>query len=158
LHAAPDPQIVLIHMNPDAVVDDAISHPLVMIASDGTEEHPRGAGTFARVLARHVREQKRFSMLDAVRKMSLMPAQRLEVATPDARRKGRLQAGADADIVVFDPERIADRATFRAPTEPSVGVRYLVVAGTVVVQDGRVVDGAAPGRSLTAASRSPLTQ
>ena len=144
LHAALDPQIVLIHMNPDAVVDDAISHPLVMIASDGSQEHPRGAGTFARVLARHVREQKRFSILDAVRKMSLMPAQRLETATPDAHRKGRLQEGADADIVVFDSERIEDRATFRTPTEPSVGVRYLVVAGTAVVQDGRVVDGVAP--------------
>ena len=137
-------------MNPDAVVDDAISHPLTMIASDGTQEHPRGAGTFAHVLARQVREQKRLSILDAVKKMSLMPAQRLETATSDAHRKGRLQEGADADIVVFDPTHIEDRATFRTPTEPSVGVRYLIVAGGVVIRDGLVVDGVTPGRPLTA--------
>ena len=81
-----------------------------------------------------------------------MPAQRLEKATPEAKRLGRLQNGAQADIVVFDPQTVQDRATFRAPTKPSAGVRYLVVAGTVVVDEGHIVEGAAPGRALM---RSP---
>ena len=156
LHASSNPQVVLIHNIPDEVVDSVISHPLVMIASDGMREHPRGAATFARVLARYVRAHKRLSLLEAVKKMSLLPAQRLERATGDAHRKGRLQEGADADIVVFNPEQVEDRATFRTPTEPSVGVRYLIVAGTLVVDDGRLVKGPAPGRPLTAHRNSRL--
>ena len=152
LHAAPEPRLILIHTNPDEVVDAIIADPLVAIASDGVKDHPRGAGTYARVLARYVRDQKRITLNDAIRKMSLMPAQRLEKATPEAKRLGRLQNGAQADIVVFDPQTVQDRATFRAPTKASVGVRYLVVAGTVVVDEGHIVEGAAPGRALV---RSP---
>jgi N-acyl-D-aspartate/D-glutamate deacylase len=148
LHADPEPHTVLIHMNPEEVVDAVIADPSVMIASDGVKDHPRGAGTHARVLARHVRDQKTITLMDAMRKMSLMPAQRLETVLPDAKRLGRLQQGVQADIVVFDPDAIQDHATFRAPTEPSTGVKYLVVAGTVVVDDGRLVEGAVPGRPL----------
>ena len=139
---------MLIHTNPDEVVDAIVADPLVVIASDGLKNHPRGAGTHARVLARYVRDQKRITLNDAIRKMSLMPAQRLEKATAEAKRLGRLQQGAQADIVVFDPQTVQDRATFRAPTEASAGVRYLVVAGTVVVDEGRIVEGVAPGRAL----------
>jgi len=148
LHAAPDPRYVLIHMNPPDLVDAIIADSLVAIASDGFTTHPRGAGTHARVLALHVREQKATTLSGAIRKMSLMPALRLESVTPQARQLGRLQTGAAADIVVFDPKVIQDRATFRAPAEASVGVRYLVVAGTVVVDEGRIVEGVAPGRAL----------
>ena len=148
LHAAPEPRLVLIHTNPDEVVDAVIAAPLVAIASDGLKDHPRGAGTHARVLARYVRDQKTITLNDAIRKMSLMPAQRLEKATPDAKRLGRLQQGSQADIVVFDPQTVQDRATFRSPTEASVGVRYLVVAGAVVVDDGHIVEGVAPGRAF----------
>ena len=102
----------------------------------------------ARILARYVRDQKTITLADAVRKMSLLPAQRLETVLPDAKRLGRLQEGAQADIVVFDPAAVQDHATFRAPNEPSTGVRYLVVAGTVVVDAGRIVDDALPGRPL----------
>jgi N-acyl-D-aspartate/D-glutamate deacylase len=150
LHSSTDPIVVLGHQNPDDVVDAIVKHPLVMIASDGLKQHPRNAGTFARVLGRHVRSQGSLTLLDAVRKMSLMPAQRLEAATPAARRKGRLQPGADADIVVFDLQRIEDKATFRVASAPSVGVRYLLVAGTLVVDDGRLVEGVAPGRPILA--------
>jgi N-acyl-D-aspartate/D-glutamate deacylase len=149
LHASPQPHNVLIHMNPDQVVDEVIRHPLVMIASDGIKQHPRSAGTYSRVLARYVRAQGSLTLMDAVRKMSLMPAQRLEAATAAARRKGRIQPGADADIVVFDPQTIEDKATYRAAGAPSVGVRYLLVAGTLVVAEGRIVEGVAPGRPLT---------
>jgi N-acyl-D-aspartate/D-glutamate deacylase len=99
-------------------------------------------------LARYVREQKTMSLNEAIRKMSLMPAERLETVDTDAKRIGRLRQGAQADIVVFDPQTVQDRASFRAPTEASVGVRYLVVAGVVVVDGGHIVDGVAPGRAL----------
>ena len=148
LHAAPEPRVVLIHANPEEVVDAAIAHPLVAIASDGLKDHPRGAGTHARVLSRYVRDQKTITLSDAIRKMSLLPAQRLERAIPEAKRLGRLQQGAQADLVVFDPQLIQDHATFRAPTGASSGVRYLVVAGTVAVDEGRVIEGVAPGRAL----------
>jgi hypothetical protein len=148
LHAIPEPHVVLIHTNPDDVVDAVIGHPLVIVASDGIKEHPRNAATFTRVLARYVRSQKSITLSDAIRKMALMPAQRLEMATPAARRKGRLQRGADADIVVFDPSSIQDRATFVDPIAPSVGVRYLIVGGTLVVDESRFLDGVAPGRAL----------
>ncbi len=80
--------------------------------------------------------------------MTLMPAQMLERSTPVGRQKGRLQEGADADIVVFDAATISDRSTFQKPMEPSVGVHYLVVAGTVVVDDGKIVPDVFPGRAL----------
>jgi N-acyl-D-aspartate/D-glutamate deacylase len=154
LHASPEPRLILIHTNPDELVDAVVRHPLVMIASDGLRLHPRNAGTFARVLARYPRVQGSLSLMDALRKMTLMPARRLETATAAARRKGRLQEGADADVVVFDPATIADRATYRAPAEPSVGVRFLLVSGTLVVEDGRVVEGVFPGRPLVSDRRA----
>jgi N-acyl-D-aspartate/D-glutamate deacylase len=155
LHAAPEPRLVLVHVNPDAIVDAVIRHPLVMIASDGLGPHPRNAGTYSRVLARYVRAQQSLTLMDALRKMTLLPARRLETATAAARRKGRLQEGADADVVVFDPASIAARATYRAPAEPSVGVRFLLVAGALVVDGGRIVDGVAPGRGLTSDRGTP---
>ena len=156
-HRSPEPQLVIIHTNPDELVDAVMLHPLAIVASDGLIEkgkgHPRAAGTYARVLSRYVRSQGRLSLQDAIRKSSLMPAQRLESATAAARRKGRLQEGADADVVVFDPLTIADRATYDKPAEPSVGMRYVLVAGTPVVEAGKLVPGVFPGRALTRADR-----
>jgi N-acyl-D-aspartate/D-glutamate deacylase len=119
-----------------------------MIASDGAEGHPRNAGTYSRVLAQYVREKQTVTLMDALRKMSLMPAQMLEHSTPAARQKGRLQQGADADIVVFDAKTITDRSTFEKPMEPSTGVRYLVVGGTLLVDEGKLVPDVFPGRAL----------
>src|SRR5437867_1502568 len=141
LHRQPAPELVLIFQNTDEMVDSVIAHPLVMIASDGHIKngrgHPRGAGTYARILSRHVRSQQRLTMMDALRKMSLMPAQRLERATAAARKKGRLQEGADADIVVFDPRSVTDRATYESPAQPSSGFKYVLVSGTPVVEEGK---------------------
>ncbi|MGB8113142.1 MAG: amidohydrolase family protein [Candidatus Sulfotelmatobacter sp.] len=148
LHNSNTTRWVLIFANTQEVVDQVIPNPLVMIASDGAEGHPRNAGTFSRVLAQYVREKGTITLMDAIRKMTLMPAEMLERSTPAARHMGRLQEGSDADIVVFDANTIRDRATFQKPMEPSVGVRYLVVGGTLVVDEGKIVDGVFPGRAL----------
>ena len=140
--------------NTEEMVRAAIAHPLVMIASDGLiengKDHPRGAGTFARVLGRYVREQHALGLMDAVRKASLMPAQRLETMAPAMRQKGRLQVGADADIAVFDPARVIDKATFENAAQYSEGFRHVLVEGTFVVRDGKLQDGVAPGQGIRA--------
>ncbi|HEV3306156.1 MAG TPA: amidohydrolase family protein [Candidatus Sulfotelmatobacter sp.] len=148
LHSSSATHWVLIFANTQEIVDKVIPHPLVMIASDGAEGHPRNAGTYSRVLAQYVREKGTLTLMDAIRKMSLMPAEMLERSTPAARKKGRLQEGADADIVVFDSKTISDRSTFEKPMEPSVGVRYLVVGGTLVVDEGKLVPDVFPGRVI----------
>jgi N-acyl-D-aspartate/D-glutamate deacylase len=148
LHGSTTTHWILIFANTQEVVDKVIPHPLVMIASDGAEGHPRNAGTYSRVLTQYVREKGTVTLMDAIRKMSLMPAQMLERSTPAGRQKGRLQEGADADIVIFDAGTISDRATFQKPMEPSVGVRYLLVGGTVVIDKGKIVPNVFPGRAL----------
>ena len=151
-HEAPEPRGVILHTNPPELVDAVMLHPLTMVASDGGlkngKGHPRSAGTYARVLSRYVRAQGRMSLMEAIRKASLMPAQRLETSVPEARRKGRLQEGADADIAVFDPATVEDRASYEHPSEPSVGFRYVLVAGTLVVDSGKLVEGTFPGRAV----------
>jgi N-acyl-D-aspartate/D-glutamate deacylase len=148
LHAEPGNRAVLLFMNTQEMVDAVIAEPLVMIASDGEDGHPRNAGTFSRILARYVRERGSVTLMDAIRKMALMPAQRLEKSTVTARRKGRLQEGADADIVVFDPKIVADRSTYAAPREPSVGMKYVLVGGTVLIDQAKLVPNTFPGKPL----------
>ena len=146
---------VIAFMIPDSVVSLAIRHPLVMIASDAggrASGHPRLAGTHARVLGHFVREQGALSLMDAIRKLSLMPAQRLERAVPEMRQKGRVRVGADADLTVFDPSLVADRATYKDPTQYSTGIIHVLVNGTFVVRDANLVKGVAPGRPV----RRPL--
>jgi len=139
--------MVAVHSIPEDMVRVAVANPIVMIASDGIMEngkgHPRAAGTYARVLGRYVREQHALGLMDALRKMNLMPAQRLGIQT-----KGRLQVGADADITVFDPDKVIDRATFDNPAQYSEGISYVLVNGTFVVKEGRVQEGVSPGRGL----------
>ena len=154
LHNSSTTQWVLIFANTQEIVDKVIPHPLVMIASDGAEGHPRNAGTYSRVLAQYVREKGTITLMDAIRKMSLMPAEMLERSTPAARQKGRLQEGADADIVVFDARTITDRSTFEKPMEPSLGVRYLMVGGRVVVDEGKLVPDVFPGRAILGPGKS----
>jgi len=130
------------------MVDTVIAAPLVMIASDGEDGHPRNAGTFTRILKRYVRERGSLTLMDAIRKMSLMPALRLERSTPAARGKGRLQEGADADVIAFDPQSVGDRATYQAPREPSVGMKFVIVGGAVLIDRGALLPDRFPGRAI----------
>jgi len=139
--------MVAIHSIPEDIVRLAIANPQVMIASDGILEdgmgHPRAAGCFTRVLGRYVREQKVLPLMEALRKMTAAPAERLGIAN-----KGRIAVGADADIAVFDAARVIDRATFENPAQYAEGMVYVLVNGVPVVRGGSLVDGVAPGRGL----------
>ena len=130
----------------------ALTHPLVMITSDGVIEdgkgHPRGAGTFTHVLGRLVREEGHLTLMEALRKMTIMPASRLESSVPDMRRRGRIALGAFADLAIFDPSTVIDRATYTNSAQYSEGVRYVVVNGTVVLDGGAFLNGATPGRAI----------
>ncbi|MEP7337815.1 MAG: amidohydrolase family protein [Acidobacteriota bacterium] len=143
---------VIIHSIPEEIARMAVANPQIIIASDGWlaqgKGHPRAAGTYARVLGRYVREQKVLSLMDAIRKMSLMPAQRLEAAVPMMRSKGRLKVGADADIAIFDPAAVIDRATFENPAQYSTGIRHVLVGGVFVVRDEKIIEGVKPGRGI----------
>jgi dihydroorotase len=144
---------VIMHMMKDVHVEQAISHPGIMIASDGVpfidgKGHPRGAGTFARVLGHYSREKKLLSLMDALAKMTILPARRLEGHVPMMKHKGRIAVGADADITVFNPQQVIDRATFEAPTTPSAGISQVLVSGVFVVRDGALIPTALPGRAV----------
>jgi dihydroorotase len=143
---------------PDDAARAAVANPIVMIASDGPEAtgpniHPRGQGTFSRVLGHYVREEKALDLMTALRKMTLMPAQRLEKHAPMFRDKGRIRIGADADMTVFDPDKVIDKATYEKPLQYSEGIQFVFVNGTPVVRDGKLVEGVFPGR----AARAPIT-
>jgi dihydroorotase len=105
------------------------------------------------VLGKYVREEKVLTLMEALRKMTVMPAQRLEKRAPMMKQKGRISIGADADITIFDPGRIIDRATIEAPARASEGVRYVLVNGFLVVMDGKLKDGITPGRAIRAEVR-----
>jgi N-acyl-D-aspartate/D-glutamate deacylase len=143
---------VVVHTNTEQMVAVALTSPLTIIASDAYWQngtgHPRTAGTFARVLGRYVREAHALSLMDAIRKMTLMPAQRLEARVPAMRQKGRLRVGADADITIFDASRVLDRSTYREPSLAPVGIQHVIVNGVSVVVNGQAVAGVAPGKAV----------
>jgi dihydroorotase len=134
-------------------VSAAIAHPGVIIASDGVpyvngKAHPRGAGTYSRVLGRYVRELKVLTLFDAIKKMSYLPAKRLEDAVPQMKNKGRIKIGADADIVIFDADTVKDKATFKDPALPSVGIIHVLVGGEFIVKDTKYLEGVFPGKAI----------
>jgi len=102
------------------------------------------------VLGRYVRDSRSLSLMEALRKMTLMPAQRLEPRVPAMRQKGRLRVGADADITIFDAARVIDRSTYREPSLSPVGMQHVIVNGVSVVADGDAVEGVAPGKPVRA--------
>ena len=119
--------------------------PWVMVASDGGigTRHPRGAGTFPRVLGRYVREQQWISLPEAIRKMTSLAASQMKIA-----ERGTLKEGYFADVVVFDPATIADTATFEKPHQYPVGIDTVIVNGIVTVRNGKHT-GAHAGRALS---------
>ena len=149
--------MVVIHFIPDACMDTAVVSPLTAIATDGWLNdgagHPRTAGSYARVLGRFVRERRVLTLMEAIRKSSLMPAQRLERRAPMFLRKGRVVVGADADLAVFDPATVIDNATYQQPASPSTGFAHVLVGGVPVVRNGEFQRGTLPGK----AARAPIT-
>ncbi len=137
----------------DENLDRILAHPLGMVCSDGGafaidgptrrgSPHPRGAGSFPRVLGRYVRERKALTLSDAIAKMTSMPADRLRLAD-----RGRLAVGKAADVVVFDPQTVADAATFERPFQYPVGISLVMVNGAIVLRDGQR-RGTGTGRAL----------
>ena len=138
----------------EEVVNTAISSPLTIIASDGILDkgkgHPRTAGTYSRVLGNYVREKKALTLMDALAKMTLQPAQRLERRVPSMKNKGRIRVGTDADLTIFDPQTIIDRSTFQDPAIYSEGIKFVLVNGVLIVKDGQLQSGVTPGRPIRA--------
>jgi N-acyl-D-aspartate/D-glutamate deacylase len=133
-------------------VSKALAHPGVIVASDSIPfvdgaGHPRGAGTYARVLGHYVREQKLLPLMEALAKMTILPARRLD-HVPAMHNKGRLAIGADADITVFDPATVIDRSTFTKGNVSSAGIAHVLVNGQFVVRRGERVKDALPGRAV----------
>ena len=147
---------VIIHGRSEEQTRAAIVSPLTMIASDGFIEngrgHPRTSGTFAKVLGKYVRDEKALTLTDALRKMTIEPARRLEARVPSMATKGRIKVGADADLTIFDPATVIDKSTYEDATIPSAGIPYVIVGGQVVVDAGQLT-AARPGRAIRAPER-----
>ena len=109
--------------------------------------HPRAYGTFPRILRKYVREERKLTLPDAIRKFSALPAQRMRLVD-----RGVLKEGMWADVVVFDPETIRDRATFENPNQLSEGMRFVLVNGVPVIEEGQMTN-ALPGKVLRGAGR-----
>jgi N-acyl-D-amino-acid deacylase len=135
---------VVCHSMKDSDIETFYRQPWVMVSSDGGigSRHPRGAGTYPRVLGRYVRELHWLTLPEAIRKMTSFPAHRFELND-----RGLIRRGYKADIVIFDPKRIIDRATFEQPELTAEGVKRVFVNGTEVWANGRVT-GARPGKPL----------
>ena len=143
---------VILHVMKEEWIETALANDWVIVASDGMpyapRAHPRTAGTYSRILGRYVRERGTLDLMTALRKMSLLPADRLATMSDQMRNKGRIQVGADADIVVFDPDTVIDTATFEGGLSFSEGIVHTMVNGVFVVRDGETVQGVSPGRAI----------
>jgi dihydroorotase len=153
---------VISHANTEERLRISLADPLPMFASDGGRDfddrptHPRASGTFARILGHYVRDERVLPLPDAIRRMTLEPARRLERRVPEMRDRGRLRLGAYADVTIFDPAKIIDRSTYTDPAAHSEGILHVLVNGVPVVREG-VVDETAVlfGRRVPVGSRMP---
>jgi dihydroorotase-like cyclic amidohydrolase len=152
-YRATENKLVAAYAIPDADVVSGLQSNFTMIGSDailtpGNNNHPRGAGCFSRALGHYARDQKTLSLVDALAKMTILPAKRLEAKAPALRKKGRLQQGADADITIFDPNTINDRSTVDNPAQESVGIDYVLVLGQVVKSPDGLHKELRPGQAI----------
>ena len=138
---------VIVHANPESLVRQVVASPHTMIASDGFMGHPRNAGCYSRILGKYVRENKDLPLMLALKKCALWPAQRLERCAPAFQKKGRLQVGADADIIIFDASKVIDKATFKDAAQFSAGIQYTLVHGVPVVKNGVFQKNSFPGKA-----------
>lgn len=134
----PDSIVAAFVMNEEEV-REALKAPFVMIGSDAlfnySMGHPRGAGSFAKVLGQYVREEQLFPLIEGLKKMTMMPAQRLNL-----KYKGQIFEGADADLVIFDPETIRDEADFSSPTKAPTGIEMVVVNGEIALMKNNIIN------------------
>lgn len=146
---------VVIHIVPESLVRTVSASPLTMVSTDGLLEngvgHPRISGTYARILGRYVRKKKTMTLMEALCKMTLMPAQRLRERVPMMKNKGSIRPGADADLTLFDPQTIIDTSTYQEPAKFSKGISFVLVRGVPIVREGQLVDGVTPGQPIRAA-------
>ncbi len=160
LRAQVEPLSVQTEFIPEAEMILGLKSPLGIVSSDGGglvdgRGHPRSVGTFGRFLGRFVRELQIVDWMEGIRKITLLPAQRLENAIPRMARKGRLQIGMDADVTVFDPATVQERATYAKPAQMTAGISYVIVNGRLVLDDGEIVEGAQSGQWLRHPRRIP---
>lgn len=143
---------VIMHMMKPEWIRAGVAAQGIMIGSDGSSyaplAHPRTAGTFSRVLGKYVREEKALDLAVAIEKMTYLPAKRLEIISPIMRFKGRIQIGADADITIFNPNTIIDKATFEKGLAFSEGIEYVLVNGVLVLKNGKTVNNVFPGQAI----------
>jgi len=144
--------IVIIHSMKPEWISYGVASPQTIIASDAMPyaplAHPRTAGTYARVLGKYVREDKVLDLPTAIEKMTLLPAKRLEGISPMMRYKGRIQIGADADITIFNPNTVTDKASFEKGLAFSNGIEYVIVNGVIVLRNGKTVPNQFPGQPV----------
>ena len=115
---------------------------------DDVYSHPRSAATYTTILARYVQEQKTLSLMDVFRRGSLLPANLIATASDAAKYKGRIQPGMDADIIIFELDKVKPKATYLNPRQPSQGMEHVMVNGKFVIQDGQLLKDSRPGRPL----------
>jgi len=143
---------IIIHERTVEMTRTAIENPIVMIASDGFiiegKGHPRTSGTYSKVLGEYVREYGTLTLMNALRKMTIEPARRLDGYVLAMQDKGRIRVGADADITIFNPETVIDQASYTDPTIPSEGIEYVLINGIVVVNEGELTPGVRPGKAV----------
>jgi N-acyl-D-aspartate/D-glutamate deacylase len=144
--------IVIQHSMRPEWIRMAMASPFVIVASDAMPyakgAHPRGGGTFSKVLGEYVREMKATTLMEALRRMTLLPAQRLEAMAPQMKNKGRIRVGADADITVFDAATVKDTGTYETGPQFSRGIAHVFVDGVAVVEDGKTVANVFPGKAV----------
>lgn len=149
---------VIIHGRSEETNAWLVAQPDLIIASDGIPfvdglSHPRSAGTFTKILGRYVRDENKLTLMQALKKMTIMPAQRLEKFVPGMKNKGRLQKGADADITIFNPDTVIDKATYSKPAQRAVGIEYVLVNGVEVISAGKLIENVFPGKAILAAAK-----